>query len=215
MLLRLQARGPTLSMRKPCREGVCGSDAMNLNGQKRFGLYHMSKRGAAAPRCPRTNHGLYAKHAHARTCLTTSHLTSTVAPPHHAGAAKAAQTGPPARPASPRQPRCLFAPKRSCPRAPGPLAHGGAAAAPCAGHRCAARARAHRHALRNPAQPPLLRIQSAVFRKLSARRVRSASGTAHSPIAWSMQATHWSRSWMPMENGRWRWRRRGWPKRSW
>lgn len=69
--------------------------------------------------------------------------------------------------------------------------------------------------VRKRAQPPRLRIQSAVFMKLSASRVHSAWGTAHSPMAWSMQATHWSRSWMPMENGMWRMRRRGWPKRCW
>lgn len=33
VLLRLKERDPTLSMRKSCREGVCGSDAMNINGR--------------------------------------------------------------------------------------------------------------------------------------------------------------------------------------
>jgi succinate dehydrogenase / fumarate reductase, iron-sulfur subunit len=33
VLLRLKAQDPTLSFRKSCREGVCGSDAMNINGR--------------------------------------------------------------------------------------------------------------------------------------------------------------------------------------
>ena len=33
VLLRLKALDPTLSFRKSCREGVCGSDAMNINGR--------------------------------------------------------------------------------------------------------------------------------------------------------------------------------------
>ena len=33
VLLRLKEQDPTLSMRKSCREGVCGSDAMNINGR--------------------------------------------------------------------------------------------------------------------------------------------------------------------------------------
>jgi succinate dehydrogenase / fumarate reductase iron-sulfur subunit len=32
-LLRIKAVDPTLSLRKSCREGVCGSDAMNINGR--------------------------------------------------------------------------------------------------------------------------------------------------------------------------------------
>lgn len=32
-LIRLKAMDPTLSYRKSCREGVCGSDAMNINGK--------------------------------------------------------------------------------------------------------------------------------------------------------------------------------------
>jgi len=62
--------------------------------------------------------------------------------------------------------------------------------------------------------PPRFLIQSAVPIKLSRSLTRSASGTPVSPIAWSIQATHWSRSLMPMENGMCRMRRRGWPKRS-
>ena len=33
VLLRLKSQDPGLSMRKSCREGVCGSDAMNINGR--------------------------------------------------------------------------------------------------------------------------------------------------------------------------------------
>lgn len=32
-LLKLKAQDPTLSFRRSCREGVCGSDAMNINGK--------------------------------------------------------------------------------------------------------------------------------------------------------------------------------------
>ena len=33
VLIRLKAIDPTLSFRRSCREGVCGSDAMNINGK--------------------------------------------------------------------------------------------------------------------------------------------------------------------------------------
>ena len=33
VLIRLKAVDPTLSFRRSCREGVCGSDAMNINGK--------------------------------------------------------------------------------------------------------------------------------------------------------------------------------------
>ena len=33
VVLRLKQRDPTLTLRKSCREGVCGSDAMNINGR--------------------------------------------------------------------------------------------------------------------------------------------------------------------------------------
>jgi len=33
VLMRLKALDPTLSFRRSCREGVCGSDAMNINGK--------------------------------------------------------------------------------------------------------------------------------------------------------------------------------------
>jgi succinate dehydrogenase / fumarate reductase iron-sulfur subunit len=33
VLLRIKAQDQTLSLRKSCREGVCGSDAMNINGK--------------------------------------------------------------------------------------------------------------------------------------------------------------------------------------
>ena len=32
-LVKLKAVDPTLSFRRSCREGVCGSDAMNINGK--------------------------------------------------------------------------------------------------------------------------------------------------------------------------------------
>ena len=32
-LIKLKAKNPTLSFRRSCREGVCGSDAMNINGK--------------------------------------------------------------------------------------------------------------------------------------------------------------------------------------
>lgn len=33
VLLRLKRQDNTLTLRKSCREGVCGSDAMNINGR--------------------------------------------------------------------------------------------------------------------------------------------------------------------------------------
>jgi len=32
-LIRIKQQDDTLSLRKSCREGVCGSDAMNINGK--------------------------------------------------------------------------------------------------------------------------------------------------------------------------------------
>ncbi|MET0381987.1 MAG: 2Fe-2S iron-sulfur cluster-binding protein, partial [Burkholderiaceae bacterium] len=32
-LIKLKAIDPTISYRRSCREGVCGSDAMNINGR--------------------------------------------------------------------------------------------------------------------------------------------------------------------------------------
>ena len=32
-LMKLKAQDPSLSFRRSCREGVCGSDAMNINGK--------------------------------------------------------------------------------------------------------------------------------------------------------------------------------------
>ena len=32
-LMKLKAIDPTISFRRSCREGVCGSDAMNINGK--------------------------------------------------------------------------------------------------------------------------------------------------------------------------------------
>ena len=33
VLLRLKAIDPSLAFRRSCREGICGSDAMNINGR--------------------------------------------------------------------------------------------------------------------------------------------------------------------------------------
>ena len=35
-LLRIKSIDDSLSLRRSCREGVCGSDAMNINGRNRF-----------------------------------------------------------------------------------------------------------------------------------------------------------------------------------
>jgi succinate dehydrogenase / fumarate reductase iron-sulfur subunit len=39
-LLLLKQQDQSLSFRRSCREGVCGSDAMNING---VGLYHAAQ----------------------------------------------------------------------------------------------------------------------------------------------------------------------------
>ena len=54
----------------------------------------------------------------------------------------------------------------------------------------------------------------AMKRRAARNRARSVSSTPTSPMAWSMQASHWSRSWMPILNGMCRMRSRGCPKRS-
>ena len=41
VLIKLKAIDPSLSFRRSCREGVCGSDAMNINGKN--GLACMTK----------------------------------------------------------------------------------------------------------------------------------------------------------------------------
>ncbi|MDQ1315724.1 MAG: succinate dehydrogenase / fumarate reductase, iron-sulfur subunit, partial [Pseudomonadota bacterium] len=35
-LLAIKAQDETLSLRRSCREGVCGSDAVNVNGKNRL-----------------------------------------------------------------------------------------------------------------------------------------------------------------------------------
>ena len=50
-------------------------------------------------------------------------------------------------------------------------------------------------------QPPRLRIQSAVLKKATPRRRASSVSTPHSCIACVMQASHWSRSAMPIAIG--------------
>ncbi len=39
-LIQLKEQDPTLSFRRSCREGVCGSDGREHERQKRSGLYH-------------------------------------------------------------------------------------------------------------------------------------------------------------------------------
>jgi succinate dehydrogenase / fumarate reductase iron-sulfur subunit len=49
-LMKLKAVDPTLSFRRSCREGVCGSDAMNINGKN--GLACLTNmRTCRAPSC--------------------------------------------------------------------------------------------------------------------------------------------------------------------
>ena len=45
VLIRLKALDPSLSFRRSCREGVCGSDAMNINGKNglALSLIHISE----------------------------------------------------------------------------------------------------------------------------------------------------------------------------
>ena len=38
VLLRLKREDETLTFRRSCREGICGSDGMNINGKKWFGM---------------------------------------------------------------------------------------------------------------------------------------------------------------------------------
>ena len=40
VLQLIKDEDPTLSFRRSCREGVCGSDGINMNGKKWFGLHH-------------------------------------------------------------------------------------------------------------------------------------------------------------------------------
>ena len=47
-LMRLKAQDDTLAFRRSCREGVCGSDAMNINGKN--GLACITKIGRASCR---------------------------------------------------------------------------------------------------------------------------------------------------------------------
>ncbi len=47
-LVKVKAQDDTLSFRRSCREGVCGSDAMNINGKNRPRLHHQDRRAAGA-----------------------------------------------------------------------------------------------------------------------------------------------------------------------
>ena len=54
-LMKLKAIDPSLSFRRSCREGVCGSDAMNINGKN--GLACLTNMGRSrtrsfSSRCP-------------------------------------------------------------------------------------------------------------------------------------------------------------------
>lgn len=46
-LIQLKEKDPSLSFRRSCREGVCGSDGLNMNG-KRFGVHHANLRAESA-----------------------------------------------------------------------------------------------------------------------------------------------------------------------
>ena len=45
LLNSLKESDPTISYRRSCREGVCGSDGMSINGKKWTRLYYTSFRG--------------------------------------------------------------------------------------------------------------------------------------------------------------------------
>ena len=47
VLMRLKAVDPSLSFRRSCREGICGSDAMNING-----LYECILCACCSSACP-------------------------------------------------------------------------------------------------------------------------------------------------------------------
>ena len=39
-LIQLKEKDPSLSFRRSCREGVCGSDGLNMNGKNGLALYY-------------------------------------------------------------------------------------------------------------------------------------------------------------------------------
>ncbi|STD18549.1 succinate dehydrogenase iron-sulfur subunit [Enterobacter asburiae] len=47
-LIQLKEKDPTLSFRRSCREGVCGSDGVNMNGKNGPGLHHANFSAAAS-----------------------------------------------------------------------------------------------------------------------------------------------------------------------
>lgn len=47
-LIQLKEKDPSLSFRRSCREGVCGSDGLNMNGKKRSGVHHADLRAESA-----------------------------------------------------------------------------------------------------------------------------------------------------------------------
>ena len=57
-LIRLKEKDPTLAFRRSCREGVCGSDGLNMNGKmarrvsRRSPHWAMAARRLLSVRCP-------------------------------------------------------------------------------------------------------------------------------------------------------------------
>lgn len=49
-LIRLKEKDPTLAFRRSCREGVCGSDGLNMNGKTDWPALRPSRRWATANR---------------------------------------------------------------------------------------------------------------------------------------------------------------------
>ena len=50
-LIRLKEKDPTLAFRRSCREGVCGSDGLNMNGKKKATKAKAAKKPALLQRC--------------------------------------------------------------------------------------------------------------------------------------------------------------------
>lgn len=40
LLIKLKEQDPSLAFRRSCREGVCGSDGLNINGKNGVGVYY-------------------------------------------------------------------------------------------------------------------------------------------------------------------------------
>ena len=52
VLLRLKRQDDTLAFRRSCREGVCGSDAMNINGRNGLACITRTPSASTPLRCP-------------------------------------------------------------------------------------------------------------------------------------------------------------------